>query len=224
MTEFAVDISNWSGVPSPEQARQIRAAGFARAICGTQHAATTQGQLDVLGAAGLALEAYTYLRFDRDPAPQLEAGLAALGGRVVERMWLDCEAEAALERLGVAGVIEHIVQAAEACVGVVFSGIYTRRGWWLEQTGNSTRFRDFPLWDATNDGRPDLAFSAYGGWERVTMEQFAFDQPVAGVNCDLNIVAPPLVLSAADPVIEARAALDDARRALDTIDAVLPRS
>lgn len=56
------------------------------------------------------------------------------------------------------------------------------------------------------------------------MEQFAFDQPVAGVNCDLNIVAPPLVLSAADPVIEARAALEDARRALDTIDAVLSRS
>lgn len=148
MTEFAVDISNWSGVPSPEQARQIRAAGFARAICGTQHAATTQGQLDILGAAGLALEAYTYLRFDRDPARQLEAGLAALGGRVVERMWLDCEDEAALELLGAAGVVEHIAQAAEACVGVVFSGIYTRRG------GGSSRQATRPGFAISRSGMP----------------------------------------------------------------------
>ena len=182
----AIDISNYTGAPIAEQFRTARIDGnYRRVIVGTQDEAICRGQVMAAVAAGLETEAYVYLRFDRDPAQQVEAALAVLAGLPAGRLWLDCEDDTA-SALTEQETIYFIANAYTACR--LPSGIYTRRDWWERQTGDTHDFAGLPLWNATNDGAGDLSFpQPYGGWTAVAMEQFAFDRDVAGFNADLNV-------------------------------------
>ena len=190
MANWAVDMSNWSGKITLAQAQQMRAEGWDHAIVGLQNADIAQNQLDMLSAAGLTVDSYVYLLPDLSASDQIAVAMDKLGGRGVQKLWLDCEGE---NWPGPQESITLIQQAADACIGVVWTGIYTSRNWWITHTDNSEQFKDWALWLATADDVPDLSFTPFGGWTRLAMEQFAFDRPVAGVNCDLNVVSPPLV-------------------------------
>lgn len=185
--ELAIDMSNYTGPVTPEQATALYNDGHRRVVVGTQDPLITQGQIDVLAAVGIEIEAYTYLRFDRDAHAQVVRGIAALGGRVARRMWLDAEDETAAQ-LPANQVVAFLYEAARACEGVIVSGIYTRQSWWAQCTGNSEEFKDFPLWFATDDKQGDLSFEPFGGWKRADMEQYSFDQKLQGIEpLDLDV-------------------------------------
>lgn len=199
----AIDVSNFSAVPTDAQAAAIRDAGNDLAICGTQNPAITRQQASAFGRAGMATAAYGFLWFDESPEDQVRRALSV----GLPFLWLDCEDDETVRKqvgrpgkgasdLSAAATVDFIAKAVAAC-GDIPCGIYTRRDWWMRQTANATQFKGLPLWDATNDGTPDLGFPApYGGWLAPMMEQFAFDQVVAGISCDRNVYtksdAPPL--------------------------------
>lgn len=168
------------------QAECMRDEGYDLAIVGTQNDAITRQQLTSCAGAGMHLETYVYLYFSRDPVAQVEAAIRSFTGFDVRRLWLDCE-DAYAENLTEAQTVDFIARAAQACEGKIHSGIYTARWWWDRQTGQSTAFAHFPLWNATADGEGDLTPVDYGGWRGTpAMEQYAFDRLLCGVNVDLN--------------------------------------
>lgn len=184
---YAVDVSNWSGLISIQQAQGIKDAGYGRAIVSTYDPTVTRYQLESFRAVGLEAEAYVYMTFDgRTPESQIQQAHSVLNGTGIRRLWIDLE-DGRASHYSVQDTVFFIANALAEAQRLGFEfGIYTRRDWWMRQTGNSTQFRGILLWDATNDHVPDLSFNPYGGWEQSYMEQHAFDQPVAGVNCDLN--------------------------------------
>jgi hypothetical protein len=182
----ALDVSNWSGTVSAEQAQCMAEHGVRLAIPGTQDYDITRQQLGAFNGAGIPTDAYVYLYFSDDPVAQVEAALATCAGYPVGRLWLDCEDEAA-SALNEEATVDFIQRASDACINRMWTGIYTRKNWWEYQTGNSARFAAWPLWYATNDRLGDLSFYPFGGWTMPFMEQYAFDVVVCGVNTDLNV-------------------------------------
>lgn len=210
--ELAVDMSNWSGVPTAEQVAELQANGATRAIIGLQNGEIARGQYDALKAGGIErLDAYVYLPLPAGSTPakwgaRVTAALAELEGRVIGKLWLDCE-DPVPAGMAQMTVIAHISAAAVACEGIVNSGIYTRKDWWVMATGDSSLFSSYPLWNATNRHGADYvppAAPGYGGWLTAEMEQYWFDYPVVGFNVDWNQylvenAAPP---SPPDPLLE----------------------
>jgi GH25 family lysozyme M1 (1,4-beta-N-acetylmuramidase) len=185
-----IDISNFSGAVTVEQFKELKALGFQWVIPGTQIGLDgmgyTQTQIDNALAAGLDVPGVYELLYwgDRDYA-RIEH--AKSFGRPV---WIDCEAEVPPGWLP-----EHVVSRIAVAVnqlGAQCAGIYTGRWWWVPQTRNSVAFSDLPLWHAEYGVEPFAKFTAYGGWTRPTIWQYADKGPTA-VNADLNawdFVAP----------------------------------
>jgi hypothetical protein len=186
--KFAVDTSNWTGEIPLESAKCMKDSGFSLAIINLYNAHFARQQYDSYKSAGLKVHAYIYFEFDLDPLVQLETQLAHLEGRVIDMLWIDCEDDDA-SNLTEQQTIDYIWKIARACEGRVNTGIYTRSGWWLYQTGNTRVFADagFKLWDATNDRTANLSFNPYGGWDNSFMEQYLFDAQLCGETVDLNV-------------------------------------
>jgi GH25 family lysozyme M1 (1,4-beta-N-acetylmuramidase) len=190
----AVDVSNYTGAITTEQARCLRASGVSHLIAGTQAPGVTRAQLQAALHAGMSTDAYVYLYWRRDVPTQVGNALAALEGLPIGRLWLDCEDDPA--GLGPAQV-EGLIASAVDAAGEFPVGIYTGRWWWQPNTGNSTAFSHLPLWHAEYTGRPEdlpdfYAFQPYGGWTRPAIWQYQGTTPLCGLNVDLNIIdAPP---------------------------------
>ena len=167
----------------------MRAKGYDKAIINLFNGPLARQQYDSYQAANFrSIDGYIYFEFDKDGITQLREQLDHLEGRVINRLWIDCEDDWATN-LTEAQTIKYIWNIIQACEGVVNTGIYTRASWWRHQTGNdvSVSAAGLPLWDATNDHSDDMSFTPYGGWSKSYMEQYAFDVTLCGETVDLNV-------------------------------------
>lgn len=187
---LAIDVSNYTGPITVDQARCLREQGVEHVIAGTQVPSVTRVQLEAALAAGMTIDAYVYLYWRRDVAAVVREALRALEGLPAGCLWLDCEDQTA--GLSPAEVVELIERAHEAC-GPQPAGIYTGRWWWPNATADSSAFSQLPLWHAeytrSSDERPDFdSFTAYGGWTRPRMWQYRGTTVLCGVSLDLNLL------------------------------------
>lgn len=191
-----VDMSRWGGELTADEAAEMKAAGITTVIVasgpgGYGLMARQQGETAV--AAGLRLEAYTFLEFESDPEWWVREALSRLDGLPVARWWLDVEdiehgrdwtpeqrvayVQRALDTFATAGVFAH-----------VYSG-----GWfWRPYMGDTDTFarQGRKLWNAWYDGDPDIDGLPYGGWTAadVAIEQFQGTSVVCGQSVDKNWV------------------------------------
>ncbi|WKD57309.1 Lysozyme M1 precursor [Corynebacterium capitovis DSM 44611] len=108
-----------------------------RTTDGTYHDRVFSSHFADATQAGLAIEAYHFLRSPREGTTvdeQVAASLEVLAGARVP-MWLDCETPAGLSLDDVRRAHHLFTQE-----GVPVAGIYTSRSWWLRHTwGADTR-------------------------------------------------------------------------------------
>ena len=189
----AIDVSNWTGEISAEQARCLAAGGVGLVVCGTQVREITRQQIAAAAGAGMRGEAYVILRWpqtadDASTGAQVRAALETIAGLPSGRLWIDCEQYLSLPTPPPARTVEHIHDAAAACDGIA-CGIYTSRYWWRTVTGDTSAFAHLPLWDAryvAREGEPLPPFEPYGGWTRAVMTQWRADVTLCGLNVDLD--------------------------------------
>lgn len=182
---IGVDVSNFTGVPSPDQLAALYAKGYRFAIPGTQTGLDgncyTAGQIAAFQTAGFQVPAvYVFLYWDgNDP------------GRVTDAMkyglpvWLDCEwKQAQVAPPTVIG--QAVVSLGQQC-----AGIYTGSWWWVPFMQNSSELSYLPLWHAAyfDDGHvPAFSeFQPYGGWAKPTIWQYSSGGD-AGLNADLDVM------------------------------------
>lgn len=190
---LAIDLSNYT---TNLDAEALAAAGVRRAVVQlvNERVLTHREQIPALLAAGIEVEAYVYLWFSSGAGfirRRMTWALDELAAfPEVRRVWLDCE-QGETDNPPYGGgtdtaemIREAITVAGERAYEV---GIYTAKWWWDRFQHGVTAFSTLPLWAAQYDGRQDTAISAFGGWERATMKQFAGDSVLAGVGgIDLN--------------------------------------
>lgn len=139
-------------------------------------------QWDAADRADLRKRGYVYLNFPGGqyyagigPAAQVTAALATFGGRVIERLGLDCEDPG--NTLDVVDTVAFIKAAVDACAGRVFSDIYTAPAWWKQYTANTIMFAAMGmlLWLANPTGIEPTSLELpvpFGGWTFAYMIQF----------------------------------------------------
>lgn len=189
----ALDLSNYSGEINKDHTDCWKATGISKVIVGTQSPKIAQQQLYTLTDAGIAVETYVYLRFDRDTKKQAQDAVNIGAPFRPGRLWLDCEDEhGALDPQALEGRIWDAIHGAAGTP----CGIYTGR-WWWEKYKLSNTFAGMPLWHAEyaliSGVKPAEVylpnfdeFQPYGGWTRPAMWQYAGSVLECGVNVDLN--------------------------------------
>lgn len=158
----AIDLGNYSAVPTQEQVRCIIEAGYTKAIVGTSFGSVWQAQITAFEQGGMDVDEYVF------PGHQ---------PRSSRPFWIDCETGDAT------------IQAIRALAPTA-TGIYTRRGWWTSETGDWDIKSEFPhlkLWDASY-GDPPPAFVPYGGFTEREIHQWHDSTNLCGLNVDLNII------------------------------------
>ncbi|HEX5480875.1 MAG TPA: GH25 family lysozyme, partial [Dehalococcoidia bacterium] len=189
----AIDVSNWTGEISGEQARCLAGGGVELVICGTQAREIARQQIAAAVGAEMRVEAYVILRWpqtasDGSTGAQVRAARETIAGLSAGRLWVDCEQYLSLPTPPPGRTVEHIREAVAACDGMA-CGIYTSRYWWRTATGDTVEFAQLPLWDAryvARDGDPVPPFAPYGGWARAVMTQWRANVTVCGMNVDLD--------------------------------------
>lgn len=200
--KLGFDCSNWSGLPTPEQARCIKDAGYEFAIVGCQRWEPARTQIQVFQQAGLRVEAYQYLYFSGPPSgnrERLDLALVLMWTHGLGRLWLDCEDSVVGQTPAqivnqLRGMITYVQEQAPE----IELGIYTGRWWWEPQAGGSTGFSGLPLWHAEyNNNAPEAnpaaapsfdAFVPYGGWTRPAIWQFQGTNSLCEFSVDLNVM------------------------------------
>lgn len=200
-----IDLSNYSGAVSAEQAQALKDVGIVLAIVQAVSpppgypTGVTRQQVQACTAAGIVVDAYIWLWFDLNAA-DIQAKLALLDGLPVRRLWLDVEDQAA-EKYDQATTEAKVRGALGLCddwLGTAAAdwstGIYTGGWFWRDPRymANTTTFKDRDLWDSNYDGVADatVGFAFYGGWGYVAIKQFHGTTTLAGVpNVDLNVLS-----------------------------------
>ena len=156
----------------------------------------TGQQLDMAVSCGLAVDAYVYFWWDM---ARLQLDIATMGGRQVNRIWLDVE-----ESSGVPASLAARIASVNQALTVLDAypnkqqaqvGIYTGSWYWGDATHlnymhNATDFANRPLWTSQYDGIPNVdVVSLYGGWQQAAIKQWQGTSTLAGVkSVDLNVV------------------------------------
>lgn len=189
-----VDMSRWGGELTADEAAAMKAAGIATVIIASgpggyglmagQQAGTTL-------AAGLRLEAYTYLEFESEPEWWVREALARLDGLPVARWWLDVEDTEQGVDWTPDRRIAYVQRALDAFAAAgVFAHVHSGGWYWRPYMGNTDAFarQGRKLWNAWYDGDPDIDGLPYGGWTAadVAIEQFAGTSLVCGQSVDKN--------------------------------------
>lgn len=190
----AFDISNFWLSFTPSMATAVKLLrgfierGFSGVMIGVHYKALDIARLqyEAAGRVGLWTDTFVYQFFDDqdffrlDPCREFPGGIC----------WIDCEwrgdeDDNAINEMTQEEVNWHIWRRVEyvKALGLV-PGIYTQKSWWVPYTGNNTWFAEqgIPLWDAN-----DQKYDPYGGWFKPLWTQYAWDQKVNSVNCDLSI-------------------------------------
>lgn len=195
---LCIDVSNYSGEISEQQARDLWAVGVRKVIVQivNERILTHRQQIPVLLAQGFEVECYVYVwfsggeQFVRDRTAWACRELSAFP--TVSMLWLDCEQSSEDDPPfdHVNEPTTKIIAAAVETVTVrgLSTGIYTAQWWWVPGADNSTAFAHLPLWSADYDGDPTLTPAGYGGWAHPTVKQYQGTSTLAGVSgIDLNV-------------------------------------
>lgn len=187
----AIDIANYTSVPTAAQCACLKSNGYGLAIVGCSYGTLAGPQLSAFVAGGIAVEAYAWVQFSPSWQGVLDRALAVIQNYPVKRLWLDCEG--AIINTG------QTVARINAAIGYVQSkrpdltlGIYTGGWWWKPNTADSQAFKHMPLWtadyvqDPGHDptGTPKL----YGGWTEAAIWQYAGTIDTCGLNTDRNVI------------------------------------
>jgi hypothetical protein len=178
---LAIDVSNYTAIPTAAQVDELIGLGVEGAIVGTSYGGVAARQIAAFEAGGIPCEEYQFPESIR-PA--------------VRGWWLDAET---------GGVTVPIMRALIAQKKPL--GIYTRRGWWTQNTGDwnvKAEFPDLLLWDARychGDGPCSIdgsrasieaeyaltpAYVPYGGFDAPSVTQWHDSVTIAGLNLDLD--------------------------------------
>jgi hypothetical protein len=166
-------------------------------------------QLQDARAAGLLTAGYCFLNFDRpqNGACQVQEALAAFGPEAAFLGFLAIDVEDAFLPAGLQPPQDPVAQRAavqriaEAVAEVRAVGlkpaIYTTGRYWNPITGDSTAFKDIPLWRTQDDGIPDPAIpgAPFGGWGTRAAKQYRIDTSIASFpasDVDLDVAEPSL--------------------------------
>lgn len=216
ITGWALDMSNYSGKITVEWAQRRVAEGWTHGIAGTQVADITQDQLKDMHDGGLTTDAYVfmYATGHGTPRQQIDQAIANIGNNPIERLWLDFEgfhdapAGEFRNRWDLVSVPQFIRDTIAACVGRLPGyDFYTSRRWWMRYmagTLDEKAYSTYRLWLSTADGNPNMVFEPFGGWVRLSLEQYSFDQLTDGINCDWNVMGKQFedpVTPPPDPVV-----------------------
>lgn len=232
-----IDISASAGQPAAHHFENIRRQGYRFVIVGgwggvnpNPHAGV---QLARARAAGLLTAGYCYLNFASplDGAGQVREALAAFGPEAATLGFLAIDVETSArnqlapglrldppdtvaQQVAVARIAEAVEEVRRAGLRAI---IYTKKSDWQRLTGDTSRFKDLPLWNPRTMGgdamqQPDLASPdhAFGGWTRRTGKQYELDTTLlaAPIPVDLNVfdlsAFLPAEAAAADRVVVAK--------------------
>jgi hypothetical protein len=178
---LGIDISNYNGVPSPEQLQSWKGQGVQHVVVRAslerqQLEDTAHQQLQVCRDAGFQVAAYVWAYFSEDPKDTAQAALDLYDQFSPDTYWLDCE-ETDPQWAGSSPGQRQ--QWLGACVSAFEDagkrvGVYTGSWWWVPYMDNSPLFADLPLWDADYDGvADDNDWSHYGGWSERAGKQYS---------------------------------------------------
>ncbi|MGI8926126.1 MAG: GH25 family lysozyme [Tepidiformaceae bacterium] len=189
-----VDMSRWGGELSPAEASCMRSAGVTTVIVASGpggYGLFARQQAEAALAAGLRLEAYTFLEFESDPAWWVREALARLDGLAVARWWLDIEDTAHGGAWSADQRIAYAQRALDAFAAAgVFAHIYSGGWFWRPSMADTAVFarQGRKLWNSWYDGDPDIDGLPYGGWTAadVAIEQFTGTSEVCGQSVDRN--------------------------------------
>lgn len=188
-----IDMSKWGGDFTAAEAACCAAAGVRTVIIGTGpggYSTNVLLQADDVVAAGLRLEAYTFLEWGFDERAWIDAGWEALGAfrPHVRRIWIDVEDTSPGPKMAErAAYVWSAVARARERYGVEV-GIYSGGWYWRPQMADTAAFAHLPLWNSYYDGDPDIDGLPYGGWSAATVaiEQFQGTTDLCGQSVDLN--------------------------------------
>jgi hypothetical protein len=221
---LAVDMSNYTSPLTPAALDGLKSAGVGHIIIQAidpppaYPVGRTRQQIQACLDAGLTVDAYIWLWFDRDIG-DIQHKLSLLDGLPIRQLWLDVEDTAAV-KYDQPTTEAKIVAALEACDAYSTTsgertGVYSGRWFWTDRryVGNCTTFSDRELWDANYDDVADaaLGFKSYGGWEHVAIKQYRGTSVVAGISgLDINVLSieeegelfPPTPTPEPEPVPE----------------------
>ncbi|KAI8143633.1 glycoside hydrolase superfamily [Fennellomyces sp. T-0311] len=127
------------------------------------------------------------------PATQLQEIINYVGANkmIVGRLWLDVERDTAAGNWpSTSGAQTTLKQFKTALDNSGWKwGVYSSKSQWTSITGSASWVLDssVPLWYAHWDEALNFAdFSAFGGWTKPTIKQYAGDQSFCGANWDKN--------------------------------------
>lgn len=191
-----VDMSRWGGELTADEAEAMRAEGIATVIVASGpggYGLMARQQADAALAAGLRLEAYTFLEFASDPEGWVREALARLHGLPVARWWLDVEDTEHGRDWTPEQRIAYVQRALDAFAAAgVFAHIYSSGWFWRPYMGDTDVFarQGRKLWNSWFDGDPDIDGLPYGGWTAadVAIEQFEGTSAVCGQSVDKNLL------------------------------------
>jgi GH25 family lysozyme M1 (1,4-beta-N-acetylmuramidase) len=184
---LALDISNWGGFLGADTVRIWKEYRVSRIVVGVSHKwELARQQLIAVTEGGLEAEAYIYMYWGQDPAVQVEYARQACNGLPVRRLWVDFEDDAA-PKDGPAKVKAWIYRCLDAAAALGFPlGIYTAWWWWTVWADNTDDFCNYPLWVAAYDGKANLEFPHFGGWQTCALKQYAGTTDFCGYSADLD--------------------------------------
>jgi hypothetical protein len=172
----------------------MKAAGIGTVIVASgpgNYGLFARQQAEAALAAGLRLEAYTFLEFASDPEWWVRQALARLDGLPVARWWLDVEDTDHGKSWTPAQRIAYVQGALDAFTAAgTFAHVYSGGWFWRPYMGNTDVFarQGRKLWNSWYDGDPDVDGLPYGGWTAadVAIEQFEGTSLVCGQSVDKN--------------------------------------
>jgi len=191
-----VDMSRWGGDLTADEAAAMKSEGITTIIVASGpggYGLMARQQAEAALAAGLRLEAYTFLEFESDPERWIREALARLEGLPVARWWLDVEDTEHGRDWTPEQRIAYVQRALAAlAAGGVFAHVYSGGWYWRAYMGDTEVFarQGRKLWNSWYDGDPDVDGLPYGGWTAadVAIEQFEGTSLVCGQSVDKNWV------------------------------------
>lgn len=193
---FGVDVSN--GGSNVNQWNCLRQQGFIftivrayRSLCSVDPQA--KATINAAWKGGMQyVDVYLFPAYAcaKSAAQQVNEMLDSLNGVKFGMIWLDVENQGSNWSSNSANNVAWLraaVNAAEKRIGAKRIGIYANANSWKTVMGNDKTFGNYPNWYAHYDGKASFSdWSAFGGWTRPAIKQFADGPPVCGIGIDHN--------------------------------------